>query len=526
MPYGARAAGATAACLDRTLHYPRFAARVGRGGGASWCARARSDVVDAQGLTALGYGAAARARPDAARAAGDEPAGHGGAQGARPEAARPHAAARAVARSGAPRRSRGRHGRGHARATCRASSACARRGWWCCPTASTSTRSRRSRRPTRGRVVARRAARRCAGRVPSSCPWAASRPTRASTTCSPALAALHARRRAARGAGPGWSSARARGTALRAARLARPARARTCRFAGRVDGGAAARALRARRRVRARHALRGLEPGHAGGDGPRPARGGHARGRHPRQGDGRRERAPGRRRATWPAWPRASQAPGATPRAARAHGRARAAARARARFSSAVLVDRTLALYERAAGASARVTPRVVAALAALRRPRRAGLVIVTGAGGASGGGPVPRRARGRLARRCVRCCRPRRARPARGRGRAARCCSSRPSCSSTPAAGASTATASCTTSTSAPWQGRRPRLHQRVRALRLLDREDIAVPTRTGLRRSIFAVGPALVWTALLRRRRAWSRAAGCAGPATSISPATARIT
>ena len=42
--------------LDRTLRYPRFAAAPGRGGGASWCATGAVDVVDAQGLTALGYG--------------------------------------------------------------------------------------------------------------------------------------------------------------------------------------------------------------------------------------------------------------------------------------------------------------------------------------------------------------------------------------------------------------------------------------------------------------------------------------
>ena len=56
-----------------------------------------------------------RARPRAARAARDEPAGHGGAQDARPEAAGARAPARALARGGAARRPRGRHRRGDAR---------------------------------------------------------------------------------------------------------------------------------------------------------------------------------------------------------------------------------------------------------------------------------------------------------------------------------------------------------------------------------------------------------------------------
>src|SRR5262249_32959671 len=61
-------------------------------------------------------------------------------------------------------------------------------------------------------------------------------------------------------------------------------------------GARPARALRTRGPPRTPDALRGLEPGDAGGDGARPRRGGHARRRHSRQGDGRRAGPAGRSR--------------------------------------------------------------------------------------------------------------------------------------------------------------------------------------------------------------------------------------
>ena len=109
---------------------------------------------------------------------------------------------------------------------------------------------------------------------------------------------------------------------------------------------AAARALRARRRLRARHALRGLQPGDAGGDGPRPAGGGDARRRHPRQGGGRRDRAAWSRPATSAALAVALAELLHDAARRRAMGaRGRAAGRC-ARSPGRALVDRTLALYD------------------------------------------------------------------------------------------------------------------------------------------------------------------------------------
>jgi glycogen(starch) synthase len=55
VPYGGLHVGAHGRVLDRTLHYPAFAARLGKA--VSALVRAgRVDVVHAQGLTALGYG--------------------------------------------------------------------------------------------------------------------------------------------------------------------------------------------------------------------------------------------------------------------------------------------------------------------------------------------------------------------------------------------------------------------------------------------------------------------------------------
>jgi len=55
VPYGSRRAGAHGRVLDRTVHYPAFSARVGEA--VARLVRERTvDIVDAQGLAALGYG--------------------------------------------------------------------------------------------------------------------------------------------------------------------------------------------------------------------------------------------------------------------------------------------------------------------------------------------------------------------------------------------------------------------------------------------------------------------------------------
>lgn len=55
VPYGSRRAGAHGRILDRTVHYPAFSARVGEA--VARMVRERTvDIVDAQGLAALGYG--------------------------------------------------------------------------------------------------------------------------------------------------------------------------------------------------------------------------------------------------------------------------------------------------------------------------------------------------------------------------------------------------------------------------------------------------------------------------------------
>jgi glycogen synthase len=55
VPYGSRRVGAHGRVLDRTVHYPAFSARVGVA--VARLVRERTvDIVDAQGLTALGYG--------------------------------------------------------------------------------------------------------------------------------------------------------------------------------------------------------------------------------------------------------------------------------------------------------------------------------------------------------------------------------------------------------------------------------------------------------------------------------------
>ena len=52
-----------------------------------------------------------------------------------------------------------------------------------------------------------------------------------------------------------------------------------------------------------------------------------------------------------------------------------------------------------------------------------------------------------------------------------------------------------------------------------LIAREDLAVPTRTGMRRSIFAVGPALVWLPFFAAGEAIGRAASLLGAAVDLS-------
>ena len=130
--------------------------------------------------------------------------------------------------------------------------------------------------------------------------------------------------------GLGGGGRRARPRAALAARDARAPREATCACAGRVDEGAAARPLRARGRLRARDALRGIEPGHPGGDGPRPARGGDPRRRDPGQGGGRRDRpARGARRRGRPG-----------PRPRRLLARSRRGARPWARAAASASLER------------------------------------------------------------------------------------------------------------------------------------------------------------------------------------------
>jgi len=52
-----------------------------------------------------------------------------------------------------------------------------------------------------------------------------------------------------------------------------------------------------------------------------------------------------------------------------------------------------------------------------------------------------------------------------------------------------------------------------------LIERADLAVPTRTGMRRSIFAVGPALVWMPFFAAGEAVARAASLLGAAVDLS-------
>jgi len=62
VPYGDLPAGRHGRVLDRTVNYPRFAARLGRAT-AELVRSGRVDVVHAQGLTALGYGRLRRKDP-------------------------------------------------------------------------------------------------------------------------------------------------------------------------------------------------------------------------------------------------------------------------------------------------------------------------------------------------------------------------------------------------------------------------------------------------------------------------------
>ena len=201
---------------------------------------------------------------------------------------------------------------------------------------------------------------------------------------------------------------------------------------------------------------------------------------------------------------------------------ARGRGASRERFSCGVLIDRTLAVYERCScgrGGDARG-----AAVAAASRPRSPSRSCSSSPGRR---GARPRSAsrprslrpslaslavarRGRAARRTrgpppaapphprpV----PRRGRPhQRRRGELLRL---------RPVAG----------------EGRRPRLHQRVHPLRPHRRATTSrCPTRTGLRRSIFAVGPALVWMPFFAagrgRRAARRRLLGAARRPLGVRP------
>ena len=189
----------------------------------------------------------------------------------------------------------------------------------------------------RGAAGAARGARRCCS------PSAGWRRYKGFGDVAAALERLHARGRAAARAGPGWWSGAG---PARAASRGAPAAATHVHLAGRVGRRAAARALRARRRVRARHALRGLEPGHAGGDGARPAGGGHARGRHPRQGRWTARRAGWWSRATCRRWPAAIGALARDPTRARAAGRGAAASACARASPGRCWSSGTIALYE------------------------------------------------------------------------------------------------------------------------------------------------------------------------------------
>ena len=331
--------------------------------------------------------------------------------------------------------------------------------WSCSPTGSTRRRSARRLRRTRARSRAGAAG--AARRRASCCSrWAGSRPTRASATSCGRSTRLSRAPRPARRAGPGWWWAQGRRRrALRDALAAR-ALARHVHLVGPRQRDAAARALRTRRRVRARHALRGVEPGDAGGDGPRPAGRGHPGRRHPRQGGGRAR--PGR----W--WSRAMsrgleprpRGAAPTPRERRREWGAEGRVHGLEHFAWPGLARRTLALYERAAAGENGVRPADGVTLALLA-VLCADLLVILVTGGCflpsaprrGGGPPASACAPRAIARAHPAAASAARARPGAAAGRRD---APPPALLLLPtlmqfqfAAAGSTATASCTTSTS-----------------------------------------------------------------------------
>ena len=284
-------------------------------------------------------------------------------------------------RGGAAGRPRDRHRRGHARRGAAPPGRGPARRWSCCRTASTRDEigaahaADAARRRARGAAGAARAPSRC------SCRWAGSRRYKGFGDVAAALDAAARAGRAAAALGLGGGRAADR---LRVARGALPAALDGhVHLAGRVRD-ELLHALYARADVFV-HATRfegsslvtleAMAHGAAGG--------GHARGRHPRQGRGRRDRPAGgagrRARRSRDGLARA----GADARdEAPAPGRARPASARSSASPGRVLVERTIALYEellrgRAVDGPARERPWAASLALALCDARL--IVVVTG---------------------------------------------------------------------------------------------------------------------------------------------------
>ena len=202
-----------------------------------WCARARWTWSTRRASPRSATAGCAPRDAAPARAARHEPAGHGGAQGARASSGLALTRLRALSREAARLADRVV---ATDEATRDGGAAAAGRGpgdaWSCCPTASTSTRSRAATPPDRARGRAEAPCPRCAARrsrVPLGGPARGLQGLR--RRAGGARPRSQARGRAGRRAGPGWWSARARDAAgARAARLAPASRAHV-QFAGRVE---------------------------------------------------------------------------------------------------------------------------------------------------------------------------------------------------------------------------------------------------------------------------------------------------
>src|SRR6185436_12258685 len=296
-------------------------------------------------------------------------------------------------------------------------------------------------------------------------------------TAGPELGLGHRRRRP-RGGGPA-PPACARNGAARPFRGTRPGLAPPC-------------ALRARGPLRPSHALRMLEPGHAGGHGSWPRRRGHAGGRDPGQGAGWRHRSS--RRARRPGRPRVgARWSRAGPPAARGHGWRRPPARA-----GSVRLERPHRSHarplRRPVPAGSRMTRDRVSLLAAVALALGLALVVITGRPkGALTAGLL---AAGTVSAFVIRA----RARPPAGtkaRTQGVLVALLLVSVVQFHAVGGRIA-------------GDGVSYYVYVRSLmkdadldftdeythyEMIDRDDLKVPTRTGRRRSIFSVGPGLAW-------------------------------